>query len=61
MSSTGLISPTILLGLGQGLSIAGLVLAMPFFFAFRTYLRFLDHLQLLFVYALVLLASDINT
>ena len=54
MSSFPLVPANVLVGLGQGLSIAGLALVMPFFFAFRTYLRFLDHLQLLYAYSLVL-------
>lgn len=53
------ISSDILIGLGQGLSITGLVLAMPFCFAFRHYLRFLDHLQFIYVYASILASSDL--
>lgn len=43
-----------LVGLGQGLSIAGLALCMPFCFAFRSYLRFLDHIQMYYAFAIVL-------
>lgn len=48
------IPDTMLVGLGQGLSIVGLALCMPFCFAFRSYLRFLDHLQMFYAFAIVL-------
>ena len=51
------LSSGLLTGLGQGFSIGGLVLTMPFCFIFKTYLRFLDHLQLFYVFAFVLSAD----
>lgn len=42
---------SLLNGLGIGYSIAALVLVVPMCFLFRTYLRFLDHLQLFMVFA----------
>lgn len=39
-------------GLGIGFSIAGLALVLPLCFLFRTYLRFLDHLQLFMAFSL---------
>jgi hypothetical protein len=48
------ISSAILTGLGQGFSIAGLILTMPVCFIFKTYFRTLDHLQLFYVYAFLL-------
>lgn len=55
-----LLTSEILLPLGQALSIVALIIMMPFCFAFRGYFRLLDHLQLMFVYA-VLLASQSTT
>ena len=49
-----LLTSDILVPLGQALSIVGLAIVMPFCFAFRSYFRFLDHLQMLFVFAIVL-------
>lgn len=49
----------ILVTLGQALSIVGLALCMPFCFAFRSYFRFLDHLQFLYAFAIVL-ASQLS-
>lgn len=46
------------MALGRGLSIVGLALCMPFCFAFRSYLRFLDHLQLFYVFAIALASSS---
>ena len=45
-------SESLMNGLGIGFSIGGLVLVIPLCFLFRTYLRFLDHLQLYFALAL---------
>lgn len=49
-----LLTSDILVPLGQALSIVGLVIVMPFCFAFRAYFRFLDHIQMMYVYAFVL-------
>lgn len=49
-----ILTSDVIIPLGQALSITALVLSMPFCFAFRTYLRFLDHLQFLYVYAFIL-------
>lgn len=46
------LSDEILSGLGKGLSITGLVIVMPFCFAFRHYFRFLDHIQLFYAFSI---------
>ena len=48
----GFIEEDVLSGLGIGYSITGLALALPVCFIFRTYFRFLDHLQLFYLFYL---------
>ena len=44
----------VLSGLGFGYSIAGIVLVVPICFIFREYFKFLDNLQLFFLFYLAL-------
>lgn len=37
-------------GIGLGFSIAGLALVVPLLFLFKQYFRFLDHVQLVYIY-----------
>ena len=54
----GFISNDILSGIGMGYSIAAIVLVIPLCFGLRQYLRFLDHLQIFYLYYLSLAANS---
>ena len=45
----GLIENDVLRGFAEGYSICGLIFVIPICFVFRQYLRFLDHLQILYL------------
>lgn len=51
------ISNDMLSSLGLGYSIVGLALVVPVCFAFRHYLRFLDHLQIFYLFYLGLAST----